>query len=207
MKNSILTLLALAAMVACNKKENTTAADSTADTTTMNAPADSPMTLNDSANVPTTNTGSTAATALNDQDKKFADVAARGGIMEVMMGDLAAKTSTNASVKALGEMMSRDHGKANEELKKWASASGYTLPTSLNTEQQKKHDELKTKKGTEFDKMYTDLMVSDHKKDIADFKKEASDGSETSLKGFASKTLPTLEHHLMESEKAKAAVK
>jgi len=206
MKNSILTLLALAAIVACNKKENTTTADSTADTTTTNAPADSPMTLNDSASVPTTNTGS-ASTALNDQDKKFADAAARGGMMEVMMGDLAVKTSTNASVKALGEMMSRDHGKANEELKKWASASGYTLPTSLNAEQQKKHDELKTKKGTEFDKMYTDLMVSDHKKDIADFKKEASEGSETSLKGFASKTLPTLEHHLMESEKAKAAVK
>jgi putative membrane protein len=205
MKNSILTLLAFAALVACNKKENTAATDSTADTTTMNPPADSPMTLNDSATVSGTSTGSTAT--LNDQDKKFADAAARGGMMEVMMGDLAAKTSTNASVKALGEMMSRDHGKANEELKKWASVSGYTLPTSLNAEQQKKYDELKTKKGTEFDKMYTDLMVSDHKKDIADFKKEASEGSEISLKGFASKTLPTLEHHLMEAEKAKAAVK
>ncbi|MDF2550972.1 MAG: hypothetical protein K0R77_247 [Chryseobacterium sp.] len=203
MKNSILTLLALAAITACNKKENTTTADSTADTT-MSSPQDTPTTLNDSATV--SNTAVTEKT-LSDQDKKFADEAARGGMMEVMMGDLAAKTSTNATVKALGEMMARDHGKANEELKKWASASGYTLPTSLNAEQQKKHDDLKTKKGSEFDKMYTDLMVNDHKKDIADFKKEASEGSETSLKGFASKTLPTLEHHLMESEKAKTAVK
>ncbi|MDF2932061.1 MAG: hypothetical protein K0R36_1392 [Chryseobacterium sp.] len=203
MKNSILTLLALAAITACNKKENTTTADSTADTT-MSSPQDTPTTLNDSATV--SNTAVTEKT-LGDQDKKFADEAARGGMMEVMMGDLAAKTSTNATVKALGEMMARDHGKANEELKKWASASGYTLPTSLNAEQQKKHDDLKTKKGSEFDKMYTNLMVNDHKKDIADFKKEASEGSETSLKGFASKTLPILEHHLMESEKAKTAVK
>jgi len=55
--------------------------------------------------------------------------------------------------------------------------------------------------------MYTDLMVTDHQKDIAEFKKEASSGSEASLKSFASTTLPTLEHHLMESEKAKASVK
>lgn len=55
--------------------------------------------------------------------------------------------------------------------------------------------------------MYANLMVSDHKKDIAEFKKEASEGSETSLKGFASKTLPTLEHHLIESERAKSVVK
>lgn len=205
MKNSILTLLALAAITACNKKENTTTADSTADTTaTMSSPQDTQTTLSDSATV--SNTAVTEK-SLSEQDKKFADAAARGGMMEVMMGNLAAKTSTNTTVKALGEMMARDHGKASEELKNWASASGYTLPTSLNTEQQKKHDELKAKKGSDFDKMYTDLMVADHKKDIAEFKKQASEGSETSLKDFAGKTLPTLEHHLMESEKAKTAVK
>ncbi len=205
MKNSILTMLALAALTACNKKENTTTAD-TADTTAMTSPADTSMALNDSATVSGTNTDATA-NALSDQDKKFADAAAQGGMMEVMLGDLAAKTSTNATVKALGEMMAKDHGKANDELKKWAATAGYTLPTSMNADQQKKHDELKMKKGAEFDKMYVDLMVSDHKKDIADFKKEASEGSEASLKGFAGKTIPTLEHHLMESEKAKAAVK
>ena len=55
--------------------------------------------------------------------------------------------------------------------------------------------------------MYADLMVKDHNKDIAEFKKESSGGSEASLKAFATKTLPTLEHHLMESEKAKNTVK
>lgn len=206
MKNSILTLLAVAAMVACNKKESTAVNNSGDSTTDMSMPADSPMTLNDSASVADPN-AATTTTTLSDQDKTFADAAARGGMMEVMMGQLAATTSTNATVKALGEMMAKDHGKANDELKKWATATGYTLPTSLNAEQQKMHDDLKTKKGADFDRAYTDLMVTDHKKDIAEFKKEASGGSEASLKGFASKTLPTLEHHLMESEKAKAAVK
>jgi len=203
MKNSILTVLAVAAMVACNKKESTAMNNSADSATDMSMPADSPMNVNDSATVPSNAT----TTTLNDQDKMFADAAARGGMMEVMMGQLASTTSTNATVKALGKMMAEDHGKANEELKTWASTVGYTLPTSMNAEQQKMHDDLKAKKGAEFDRAYTDLMVTDHKKDIAEFKKEVAGGSESSLKGFASKTLPTLEHHLMESEKAKAAVK
>ncbi|NML57025.1 DUF4142 domain-containing protein [Chryseobacterium cheonjiense] len=206
MKNSILTVLAVAAMVACKKNETTTS-DQSADTTaTMSAPADTTMTTGDSATTATSDSN-TASASLSAQDKKFADAAATGGIMEVMLGQLAESNASSATVKSLGAMMVKDHGKANDELKKWASASGYTLPTALDAEKQKKYDDLKAKKGAEFDRMYADLMVTDHQKDIAEFKKQASDGSEASLKSFASSTLPTLEHHLMESEKAKKAVK
>ncbi|WP_027378976.1 DUF4142 domain-containing protein [Chryseobacterium daeguense] len=205
MKNSILAVLAVAALVACKKNE-TTAVDSSADTTaTAAAPADTGMAATDSAAM-ANNTSATAA-SLSDQDKKFADAAATGGLMEVMMGELASSNATNATVKSLGAMMVKDHSKANDELKKWASTAGYTLPTGLDAEKQKKYDDLKAKKGAEFDRMYADLMVSDHKKDVAEFKKQASEGKEASLKAFASKTVPTLEHHLMESEKAKDAVK
>lgn len=203
MKKSIVMLLALAAVTACNKKE--TAADHSADHTEMSAPADSGSAAGDSSTTASQN--SDAAAILSEQDKKFADAAAKGGMMEVMTGELAVKNAENATVKTLGEMMVKDHTKANDELKQWATANNYKLPTTLDTAQQKKYDELKTKKGVEFDRMYTDLMVSDHNKTIADFKKEAADGSETSLKNFASKTLPALQHHLMESEIAKNAVK
>lgn len=205
MKNSILTILAVAAMVACKKNE-TTNVDQSTDSTTMSAPADTSMNMGDSATTAMSDPNAANST-LSAQDKKFADAAATGGMMEVMLGQLASTNATNASVKSLGAMMVKDHGKANDELKKWASASGYTLPTSLKADQQKKYDELKSKKGAEFDRMYADLMVTDHQKDIAEFKKQASEGSEASLKSFASATLPTLEHHLMESEKAKNAVK
>lgn len=202
MKNSILTILAIAALVACEKKE-TVNTDMSADSSAV--AIDSAMPATDSAAVktPTTNTPA----SLTDQDKKFADAAAQGGMMEVMLGELAATNASAASVKSLGAMMAKDHGKANEELKSWASTAGYTLPTTMNAEQQKMYDDLKAKKGTDFDRAYADAMVTDHKKDIAAFKKEASDGGETSLKSFAGKTVPTLEHHLMESEKTKAAVK
>ena len=210
MKKSILVLFAAAALVSCKKNE-TTATNQYSDSTTTTSTTDSAMagtSTGADSTAAMSNTDATGKTnSLSDQDKKFADAAAMGGIMEVMMGQLAASNANNATVKKLGEMMVKDHSKANDELKAWASTAGYTLPTGLDAEKQKKYDDLKAKKGQEFDRMYTDLMVSDHKKDIAEFKKEASDGTDTSLKSFAGKTVPTLEHHLMESEKAKNAVK
>jgi putative membrane protein len=172
----------------------------------MTAPADSGMMSNDSAAAAAPSDAATK-TSLSDQDKMFADAAAKGGMMEVMAGKLAAMNAESAVVKSLGEMMVKDHSKANDELKKWAMTVGYTLPAAMDADQQKMYDDLKAKKGKDFDKAYTDLMVSDHKEDIAVFKKEASAGSEASLKSFAGNTLPTLEHHLMEAEKAKSAVK
>jgi putative membrane protein len=39
-------------------------------------------------------------------------------------------------------------------------------------------------------------MVRDHEKDVAEFQKESTSGSNPALKEFASKTLPTLQSHL-----------
>ncbi|WP_144282034.1 DUF4142 domain-containing protein [Chryseobacterium echinoideorum] len=203
MKNSILTVLAISAMVSCNKKETTTADNST--DTMMMTDSDSMTTLNDSAAA--AGTMGTENSMLSSQDKMFADAAASGGMMEVMMGKLAQTNASSETAKSLGAMMVKDHSAANEELKKWAAANNYTLPTSMKAEHQKKYDELKMKKGAEFDKMYADMMVTDHKKDIAEFKKQAAEGTESSLKKFASNTVSTLEHHLMEAEKAKSMLK
>lgn len=203
MKNSILSIMAFAAIVAC-KKTDTTNVDSSTDSSSITTPADTGMMTNDSTSV--SNTTETQST-LSDQDKKFADAAAKGGMMEVMAGQLAATNSTNEKVKTFGEMMVKDHTKANDELKSWAAKVGYQLPTGLDAEKQKAYDDLKAKKGADFDRKYADMMVNDHKTTIADFKKQAADGTEASLKSFAQKTIPALEHHLMESEKTKAAVK
>lgn len=201
----MLTLLAVAAMVSCNKKD-TVSTNNSVDSTDMSstAPMDSAQTLNDSATVSGTGT---AAQTLSTQDKSFADAAAKGGMMEVMMGELAATNAADASVKSLGQKIAKDHKMANDELKKWATAVNYSLPSGMDASQQKMHDDLKAKKGADFDKAYVDMMVNDHKKDIAAFKKQSTDGTDANLKAFAGKTLPTLESHLMESEKVKSAMK
>ncbi|MGS0748555.1 DUF4142 domain-containing protein [Halpernia sp. GG3] len=202
MKNSILTILAVASLVACKKKESTVVTGST-DSTSMSAPMDSTMMPKDSSAM---SSNSANMKPLSSQDKMFVDAAAKGGMMEVMLGNIAETNASNQKVKDLGKMMVTDHTKANDALKSWAMNAKYTLPTALDADQQKMVDGLKMKKGAEFDKTYTDIMVSDHKKDIAEFKKEAMDGT-GDVKAFASTTVPTLEMHLTKAEDAMKAVK
>lgn len=199
MKNSILAILAISALAACKKNE-TTVVDSSTDSSMMAPAMDSSMMPMDSATV----SGTTAT--MMEQDKMFADAAAKGGMMEVMLGEYAEMNAMNAKVKALGKMIKEDHTKANEELKTWASTANYMLPTKMDADQQKMVDDLKMKKGADFDKAYTDMMVMDHKKDIAAFKKESTEGT-GDLKAFATKVIPTLEAHLKATEEAMKTLK
>jgi len=114
MKNFVVTIFAAAALVACKKNESTSSTQSH-ESTSMSAPVESGTTVSDSTKM--SETKSDTGT-LNDQDKKFADAAAIGGLMEVMMGKLAATNAENSAVKSLGAMMVTDHSKANDELKK-----------------------------------------------------------------------------------------
>lgn len=202
MKKAIVTVFCAAALMACKKNESTATTSST--DSTMNMPMnDSGMMTTDSATV----SGTTGTGMLSDQDKTFADAAAMGGMMEVMAGQAAEAQGTNEKIKALGKMMVTDHTKANDELKSWAASAGHTLPMALDADKQKKIDDLKAKKGADFDKAYADMMVMDHKTTIDLFKKQAANGSDEALKSFATKTLPTLEHHLTASQEAKDIVK
>jgi len=140
------------------------------------------------------------------QDADFAVAAADGGMLEVELGKMAVKKGMNKQIKNLGAMMVKDHSKANEELKSAAKALNITLPSSMSDKCEKKVADLSAKTGADFDKAYSDLMVSDHKDDIDEFKKEADKGKNSVLTAWAKSKLPVLEHHLAISESAKKAV-
>jgi putative membrane protein len=53
--------------------------------------------------------------------------------------------------------------------------------------------------GAAFDKAYVDLMVQDHRKDIAEFKQHQND-KDADVQGFVTKTLPALQDHLQRAE-------
>ncbi len=126
----------------------------------------------------------------------FAVAAANGGMMEVELGKLAQEKAVSQRVKDYGSMMVKDHSAANDQLKTIASTLNITLPDSVSDDARKEIDKLKMKKRKDFDKAYVDMMLDDHKKDIADFRKCADNCSDSSIKAFASNTLPTLEKHL-----------
>jgi putative membrane protein len=140
-------------------------------------------------------------------DNGFMTKAARGGLAEVELGRLAATHASNQQVKQFGQRMVDDHSKANNELQEIAAKEGVTLPTALDARDNAEKDKLTSLNGPDFDKAYMEDMVKDHRADIAEFKKEASSGTDPSLKAFASKTLPTLQEHLTLAESAEKEIK
>jgi len=152
------------------------------------------------------NTKSNSANRMGT-DNPFVTKAANGGMAEVKLGTLATQKAANPDVKAFGQQMVDDHGKANDELKQLASSKGITLPTDIDAKEQAKYDRLSKLSGAEFDRAYMKEMVSDHHTDVAEFRRESQRGSDPDVKAWAAKTLPTLEHHLQMAESTDAKVK
>jgi putative membrane protein len=126
----------------------------------------------------------------------FAVAAANGGMMEVILGKIAQENGSSPRVKAFGEMMVKDHTQANDSLKSIARILNIALPDSVSDDTRKEIDHMKMKKGKDFDKAYVSMMLDDHKKDIAEFRKCSDKCSDSTVKAFAYTTLPVLEKHL-----------
>ncbi len=138
------------------------------------------------------NSGHGAMTA----DSKFVMNAAMGGLAEVELGKVAASKGASDEVRQFGQRMVDDHSKANEELMRVASSKGMTPPSALDAKHQAEVQKLSALSGEKFDKEYVKMMLSDHKKDVGEFQKQASRGADPDIKAFASSTLPTLQEHL-----------
>jgi putative membrane protein len=185
-----------------------------------NAQTSPPATGGTSAAAPAGSTGATSSSraaartdksAQNDKlargDRKFIEEAAKGGMAEVELGQLAAQKGQSDQVKQFGQKMVDDHGKANDQLKQLASSKGVTLPTEVDGKTKRELDRLSKLSGADFDREYMKHMVSDHKKDVKEFKSQAKSAKDADLKSFASSTEPVLEQHLQLAESTYAAVR
>jgi putative membrane protein len=139
-------------------------------------------------------------------DQTFVKKAAEGGMAEVELGRLAAEKGSSSEVKQFGQKMADDHGKANDQLKSLAQTKNITLPTDLNAKDKALRDRLSKMSGAAFDRAYMRAMVTDHTKDVNEFKTEAKSGADADVKSWASNTLPTLETHLKMAHDANRAV-
>jgi putative membrane protein len=139
-------------------------------------------------------------------DDQFAKEAASGGMAEVKLGQLAQEKGSNEAVKNFGSRMVNDHSKAADELKAAATQSNINLPSKLNARDEATYNRLSRMSGSAFDREYAKTMVTDHTQDVAEFRKEAIDGQDASIRNFASETLPTLQEHLKQAREMEKAV-
>jgi putative membrane protein len=135
------------------------------------------------------------SSSLSVKDKTFMKKAAKGGMIEVAMGNLAEQNGQSEDVKSFGKRMVTDHSKANDELKSIASQKGVQLPSKEPT----------TKWSS--DKAYMDAMVKDHEKDLAEFQEEAKTGSDPDVKKFAEDTAKMVQEHLALAKETQSKLK
>jgi putative membrane protein len=144
---------------------------------------------------------------MDKDDEQFMLKAANGGMMEVQAGKWAHEHAMSEDVKMLGHHMMEDHQKANDQLKELAMRKKVTLPDSVDNNTQEKIQKLSEKKGKDFDKEYTSMMVSDHKDDIKLFEDASNNAKDPDLKSWAAATLPTLRMHLDMAQKTDSILK
>ena len=133
-------------------------------------------------------------------DSKFMMKAAMGGKSEISLGETALQQSTNDDIKEYAQMLIDDHTAAGAELMQLAESKNVMLPTEMNSKHKKSITKLSSMSGGSFDKEFLKMVIKDHEKDIAMFKKEAAAGKDSEVKAFAAETLPTLEGHLAKAK-------
>ncbi len=142
-------------------------------------------------------TGSKMASSgpVSAMDKMFMMEAGAGGNTEIAASKVALERSSSDRIKGFANMMISDHTKAGDELKSLASAHSVTLPDSVMEKQHAELNSLRSTSAKNFDKAYMSMMVKDHKETVDKFQMAAQKCDAGDLKGWASKTLPTLKMH------------
>jgi putative membrane protein len=127
---------------------------------------------------------------LSHSDRSFIEKAAKAGMKEVDVSKAVEGRVTDPQVKATAQMMIADHTAANNELMALAGKKGVTLPVD-----DMKAGEKWSKKSKDLDDDYIKEMKEDHEEAVKLFEKGAK-ADDPDVAAFASKTLPTLQHHL-----------
>jgi putative membrane protein len=141
-------------------------------------------------------TGVNSALGIAPKTDDFIKEAAMSDILEIEAAKVAQQKG-NAEEKKFAERMIADHTKTSSELKTMVPADMKgSIPTSLDPSYQKKLDKLRDTKPEDFASEYDPMQVSAHKDAISLFERYAKGGENATLKDWAGRTLPALQHHL-----------
>lgn len=160
--------------------------------------------------------------AMQGDVRNFVDAMAIAGMAEVQLGNLAVQRASSADVKAFGQMMVRDHSRANDELKQVASRLKLEPTTQLDKKHRDVADRLSKLNGAAFDREYIAAMVQGHQDVLtqlqAQTRNRPTTGAETArtsapganeepVTQWAAKTLPVVQQHLARAQQLQQQLK
>ena len=137
----------------------------------------------------------------------FAKIVANTDLLEIQLGKVAQKNSTNPGVKMFGKCMIEGHTKIKQDLSSVAASQGIPIPTALGAKGEAVVAKLSALEGAAFDDAYIPAMVTGHTGAVALFKAESAGCSNAALKEFAQRTTPLIEDHLAMAKKVQEKLK
>jgi putative membrane protein len=114
------------------------------------------------------------------------------GLELAELGRIAADRASSPDVRALGQQIVQDRGKA-KELRLLAQSEAIALPTALDADRRAEVDRISKLSPPALDRAIVLVMVRIHDADVADFQKQTQMGQEVELQGWVYDTLPLLE--------------
>ena len=170
-------------------------------------PGSTPTSIDPRVPNPTTSTPTTPATtspttalpqtsAQGVADTAFVREVRTDNLLEIRLGTLAAKRSTNAAVKQFAQRMVTDHTAMGNEWTSLASRLRLGTTSALDATQQQLLSRLTTVAAADFDREYMTTAVQDHQNNIATFQRLGPTAQSTEVRQLAAKGLPVLEQHL-----------
>jgi putative membrane protein len=89
-----------------------------------------------------------------------------------------------------------DHTMLDNEMAPIADSMGVRVPKTINKEDQAEYDKLNGLSGSEFDTEYLTQMVKAHRKDLREFRMEAANAQDQTLKDAVEKGEKIIHEHL-----------
>lgn len=115
------------------------------------------------------------------------------GLEAVEFARIAAERTSNTSVRALGQQILQDRGKANEELRLFARSESIRLPTILDAAGQSEVDRASKLSSPALERAVVLALIRISDEDVADFQKQTEMGQEVELQGWVYDMLPVVE--------------
>ena len=133
------------------------------------------------------------------KDKMFVRKATEGGYAMTQLGQLAQQKSSTTDVKTFGQRLVDDHATFNKELMRVADQMGVRAPSKLDKDNKAEFDKLSALSGPDFDKEFLIYMMTNHRKDLREYRMEETATTDPALKDVVTDGEKVIAGHMREA--------
>lgn len=127
--------------------------------------------------------------------------------MQIRIGEMALEKAVNEEVRNYGNLIKQDHTNSLNTLQKIMEERSMNIPDTLAENFNQKILELQNASGAEFDRIFLDMMIKDHKKEIAKYENaKAHIPKDKRLNEWVDNSIPALHRHEQKAKQLQNAL-